>query len=145
MIRAITQADRDLFFALSDEFYHSAAVLHPVPREYYARSWDELMRPNGYLECFIFEVDGAPAGYALIAKTYSPEAGGPAIWLEELFVRAQYRSQGLGRAFFEYMQKNRPAARYRLEVEPDNARARALYEQLGYRELPYMQMVRDRE
>mgnify|MGYP002740687863 FL=1 len=35
------------------------------------------------------------------------------------------------------------AARFRLEVEPDNEGARRLYGRLGYEELPYVQMVRE--
>ena len=37
-----------------------------------------------------------------------------------------------------------PAARYRLEIEPDNDRARALYERLGFEALPYCQMIREK-
>ena len=50
---------------------------------------------------------------------------------------------GLGREFFSFLHKNRPAARYRLEVEPDNERAIALYSSLGFTVLPYGQMIAD--
>ena len=142
MIRRISPNDRNLFVTLSKEFYSTDAVSHTIPHEYHKNSFDELMRSDEYIECFIFEQDGETAGYALIAKTFSPEAGGIVIWLEELYVREGYRGHGLGKAFFAYMDENYPAARHRLEVEPDNVRAKKLYSSLGYRELPYGQMIK---
>lgn len=142
MIRRINPDDRKLFVTLSKEFYSSDAVAHTIPTEYHEKSFDELMRSDEYIECFIFEQNTEPAGYALIAKTFSAEAGGIAVWLDELYVRPQYRGKGLGKAFFRYMEDNYPAARYRLEIEPDNLRAKKLYSSLGYKELPYAQMIK---
>ncbi len=100
------------------------------------------MRSDEYIECFIFEHEGETAGYALIAKTFSPEAGGVVVWIEELYVREGFRGKGLGKAFFAYMEQNYNVSRYRLEVEPDNVRAKKLYSALGYKKLPYEQMIK---
>lgn len=142
MIRRIDPNDRNLFVTLSKEFYSTDAVSHTIPHEYHEKSFDELMRSGEYIECFIFEQDGETAGYALIAKTFSPEAGGVVVWIEELYVRESFRCKGLGKAFFKYMEENYPAARYRLEIEPENLRAKKLYSSLGYKELPYAQMIK---
>ena len=42
----------------------------------------------------------------------------------------------------KYIEKHFPAPRYRLEIEPDNDKARKLYERLGYKFLPYEQMLK---
>ena len=66
------------------------------------------------------------------------------VWLEELYIRAEFRSRGLGSEFFRQVtEENRDARRFRLEVEPENVRAIALYRRLGYENLPYVQMIRD--
>jgi len=41
------------------------------------------------------------------------------------------------------MSENIPAARYRLETEPENEGARRLYARHGYEEFPYLQMVKE--
>ena len=89
---------------------------------------------------FIFELDGAPVGYGLLNITYGHEAGGRVVWIEEIYVRREFRGRGLGREFFEYVFANIPAARYRLEVEPEHEGAVALYERLGFEVLAYGQM-----
>ena len=136
--------DRDIYLQMADEFYHSEAVLHDVPHENFENAFAEIMRSDDYLVCYIFEADGNIAGYALLMKTYSQEAGGVAVWLDELYVKEAYRSKGIGSAFFEFLQNEHPAARYRLEVEPSNKRAAQLYKRMGYEPLEYVQYVKDR-
>lgn len=146
MVRKITRADRDAFLRLSEMFYASPAVMHTVPKAYHERAFEELMRSDEYADGYILESEGKIVGFGLTAKTYSREAGGKVLWLEELFVLEEYRSCGLGREFFamaEAEAREKGFARIRLEVEEENIRARSLYERLGYRPLGYSQMVKE--
>lgn len=143
IIRRIEEGDRAEFIAMSREFYSSPAVLQDIDAEYHTAAFNELLLRDTYLECYVFLVGIDTAGYALLCKSYSREAGGAAVWIDELYVRPEYRGQGLGSEFFEFLEKNIPAARYRLETEPDNVRARRLYERMGFKPLEYMQMVKD--
>ena len=144
MVRKITRDDREIFLALTREFYASDAVLHDVPDVYHTDAFVEMMRSQAYISGYLIECDGAVAGYGLTARSYSHEAGGPVVWLEELYIRAEFRSRGLGSEFFRQVtEENRDARRFRLEVEPENVRAIALYRRLGYENLPYVQMIRD--
>lgn len=128
------------------EFYASDAVLHPLPPECHTRNLEEMCRPDGMLAGYFFEdEDGRPAGFAMVALGYSTEAGGRVAWIEDVYVRPAYRSQGFGRAFFARLEQDYAGTvrRFRLEVERSNTRAVALYERLGFTELPYRQMIRD--
>jgi len=85
------------------------------------------------------------AGYVLLAMTYSNEAGGLVLWIEEIYIVPEYRGLGLGGelfAFIESMAKS-SYARIRLESEPDNLRALALYQRMGYADLSYRQLYKD--
>ena len=145
MIRKLTADDKEIYIGMAEEFYHSDAVLAPIPRNFIERTVEEALRSDTYAEIFLFEYEGETAGYALIAKTFSQEAGGMVWWIEEVYIRELFRSKGLGREFFEYIEnhKDEGVARLRLEVEEENIRAVSLYERLGYKVLDYMQMVKD--
>lgn len=145
MIRRITPADREIYLKMAHDFYHSEAVLHPVPDEYLVRSFDEMMRSEDYLTGLIFEYDGKCAGYALLNRSWSQEAGGMAVWIEEIFVLEEYRNHGLGRELFDSLEKFAPAARYRLEIEPDNERAEKLYRRMGFEPMGYLSMVKENQ
>lgn len=146
MLRPITAADEAAYLQMARDFYDSEAVDHAVPEAYLRRTFQALMAGTPYAACYILEADGQTAGYALLAHTWSQEGGGLAVWIEELYVQPQFRGQGLGRSFFEALRTLYPsAARFRLELEPDNQRAGALYRRMGFQPLAYRQMVQDVE
>lgn len=142
-IHKISHKDKDAFLKMSREFYASDAVLHPVDDKHHEDAFWELIASNRYLECLLFDAGEDVLGYALLSKSYSREAGGIVIWIDELYVRPAFRDQGIGHTFFNWMEKVYPAARYRLELEPGNESAANLYKRMGYRSLPYVQMVKD--
>lgn len=86
----------------------------------------------------VLEVDGSVRGYALLIAFWSNELGGELCVVDELFVDAALRGRGLGSELFRSLADSRelwpaPIVALGLEVRPDNGRARALYERLGFR------------
>ncbi|WMJ83115.1 GNAT family N-acetyltransferase [Oscillospiraceae bacterium LTW-04] len=145
MIRKVEPNDREAYIGLVQRFYNSDAVDHDIPKKYIEATFDELMRSDVYADGYIMTHDGKPAGYALIAKTFSCEGGGLTVWVEEVFILPEYRSLGLGKALFATLEEKYGGslARMRLEIAPDNIRAKSLYQKLGFQELPYQQMVKE--
>ena len=103
------------------------------------------MAKTPYARCFICEKDGERVAYFLLAVTYCTECGGIVIWGEEMYVKPEFRSHGIGREFFSYVENEYKdvAKRFRLEVTEENTRAAALYEKLGYGHLDYLQMIKE--
>lgn len=145
MLRPITAADEAVYCQLAHEFYQSDAVAHPIPDSYIRQTFQAILSGSPYAAAYLMEDGGQTAGYALLAFTWSQEGGGPAVWIEEIYILPAFRGRGLGQAFFEALRRLYPeAARFRLEVEADNLRAKALYRRMGFDSLEYQQMVLDR-
>ena len=144
-IRKITEADKDEYIKMAREFYSSDAVLIHVDDSHFRATFSELMRSEDYAICYIFKLNGQIAGYSLLAKTYSQEAGGMVIWIEEIYVLPKFRNSGIGKEFFSFLINNRPkdVKRIRLEAEKENSRAIALYKSFGFDFLDYDQMIID--
>lgn len=139
MIRKFVLEDREDYIRFSTEFYNSSAVDKPVPREHFEQGFDEMMRSDVYVQGYMLVCDGNNVGYCVTMKTYSVEAGGITIWIDELFVLEKYRSKGLGRELFKYIEENgdKKLRRIRLEVELENGRAISLYKKMGFEPAPY--------
>ncbi len=53
----------------------------------------------------IFEKDGKTAGYSLFFNNYSTFLCNAGIYIEDIFVKEEYRNKGIGKAFFEEITK----------------------------------------
>ena len=105
------------------------------------RTFNELMNSKTYAQCYIFEKDEKRAGYALLATTFSQEAGGEVLWIDEIFILPEFRCKGLGSEFFVFLKENSKAARLRLEFCPNNEKAIEIYKRQGFQPLRYGQMI----
>ena len=140
----IRKEDHDEFVAMGREFYNSPAVLHSIPDENFERTFGLLMDSSSFADCIMFRDGDTVCGYALLALTYSNEAGGMVVWIEEIYVKPQYRGKGIGGAFFEYFDREyKDIARIRLEIYPENKKAAELYRKNGFTELGYQQMYKE--
>ncbi len=86
--------------------------------------------------CDMVEWDGQPAGFALWFYTFSTFRGRHGIYLEDLYVRPEFRGRGAGKALLTNLARRCAADRLgRLEwaVLNWNAPSIAFYESLGAR------------
>ena len=143
-IRKIKKEDSELFLSYLHKFYNSEAVLHPTDTQLHLNIFNELMRSEDYLVCYLFTLDGENAGYALLSKCFCPEVGGSIVWIEQLYINEAFRGKGIAGEFLSFIEKEHGPDRIRLEVEEDNEKAISLYKRKGYRFLPYLQMVKDK-
>ena len=145
MIRRMQQGDWESYRALATEFYSTDAIITKPDETLFAATFQEMMQRDTYLEGYILEEDNHCAGYAILAKSFSPELGGMMLWVDELYVRPAFRSNGLGSQLFDFVQDRfgHRAKRIRLEVDTDNTKAISLYHNLGFEVLPYQQMTLD--
>ena len=127
------------------KFYDSDAVLEPVSDENFRKTFDLLLAGTPFASAFVFEEGEEVVGYALLARTWSQEAGGEVIWIEEIMVLPEFRGMGLGTEFFAFLEQRYPQVRrFRLEVEDENEGAVRLYQNLGFSWFDYKQMKKDR-
>ena len=141
-IRLIKETDKTEYLKMADDFYSTDAVYKKVPTGHFEKAFSELMRSNERIEAYILEMGENVAGYILLAKFYSQEAGGETVWFDEIYVKEEYRKKGLAtKAMTEIMEKYK-ASSFRLEIEPENEGAIRLYERMGFKMIPYGEMAK---
>lgn len=152
VIREMTSKDIDSVLDMMRIFYNSPAVLHKASDDILKKDIEDCISDLPFIEGYIIEHNDEIAGYSMLAKSYSTEYAGICIWIEDLYIKPEYRSLGLGTQFFEFVNNkydsssaasSSAAVRFRLEVEPSNKQAIHIYKKCGYNELPYIEMTKE--
>ena len=135
VIRQGTPADVPLILTLIRELADYERLLHEVvaTEEMIHAS---LFGPKPVAEVLIAEADGTAAGFALFFHNYSTFLARPGLFLEDLFVRPQFRRRGIGRMLLTRLAAlavERGCGRFEWNVLDWNEPAQRFYESLGAR------------
>lgn len=139
-IRLMEEKDRECVMQMMRVFYASPAVLSNGSEEIFKADIDNCVNDSPYLEGYVFEENEAIIGYAMLAKSFSTEFGRPCIWIEDIYLKENYRGHGVGSQFFKFIDERYPSAIFRLEAEEDNKTAINVYKKAGFDILPYLEM-----
>jgi GNAT superfamily N-acetyltransferase len=132
-IDAATPADVPTILQLIRELAEFERLLHEVVATE-ADVHDALFGARPVAEAVVARAAGEVAGFALFFHNYSTFRGRPGIYLEDLYVRPQYRGRGYGGALLKHLAGHavqRRCARMEWAVLDWNERAIAFYESLG--------------
>ena len=142
LIREMKIEDKPLVIQMMRGFYASPAVLSNGSIEIFNADVDNCVNNCPYLEGYIFENNGEIIGYSMIAKSFSTEFGKPCIWIEDIFLKEDFRHNGYGKLFFDFIFDKYPEHIFRLEAEEENKSAISLYKKCGFSVLPYLELKR---
>jgi GNAT superfamily N-acetyltransferase len=119
------------------EFIRELAEYEQAPEQ--AVASDASLRRDGFsgqpkFRVVIARWDGEPAGFALFFYHYSTWLGRPTLFLEDLFVRPEFRGRGIGKALLAHLAKEAVAqgcGRFEWQVLDWNQPAIEFYQSLG--------------
>jgi GNAT superfamily N-acetyltransferase len=135
LIRPATAADTPLILAFIRGLADYEKLAHEVEateEKLRATLFPPDARPAA--ECVLAFADDAPAGFAIFFTNYSTFLAKPGIYLEDLFVKPEFRGRGLGKALLLHLAQlahARGCGRMEWAVLDWNQPAIAFYESLG--------------
>jgi len=94
-----------------------------------------LMRGDAFGYGWLIKVNAVPAGFVIVSLGFSVEYGGRDAFIDELYVRPDFRRCGLGsRAvwFAERFCRGRGVTTVHLEVARNNRAANGIYSRAGF-------------
>ena len=136
MWRLATADDDPAVLEMFQALYREDPSPDPVPDEQLLRTLRVLREEPVRGRAIVLQSGGACVGYALLVSFWSNELGGEVANIDELYVAPDHRGRGAGTRLVEQLSRGElwgkvPVA-IDLEVTPDNHRAKALYERLGF-------------
>ncbi len=126
-------ADVALILALINELAEYEKLRHEsIATE--ASIHNALFGSNPHAEAVIARFAGEPAGFALFFHNFSTFLGKPGLYLEDLFVRPEYRGRAIGKSLLSHLAAlalQRGCGRFQWQVLDWNRPSRDFYESLG--------------
>ena len=110
----------------------------PVPPANVHRTLRELRQTPTRGRAIVLDLEAEISGYAFLISFWSNELGGEVCVIDELYVTPKHRGQRHATRLLESLSARQTpwfenAIALALETTPDNARALALYERVGFR------------
>ena len=129
VIRDATAADEAAWRGLWNQYLAFYKV--NLAEDVTAHTWARILDPSSRVAMRVAEVDGMLAGFAIHHFHDSTWVKTPDCYLEDLFLNATYRGQGIGRALIDDLiaiTKAKGWSRLYWHTDRDNATARKLYD-----------------
>jgi GNAT superfamily N-acetyltransferase len=128
-----TESDIPLILSFIKEFAEYVHSAHEV------LATEEILRETlfgskPYAEVIVARLDELPVGFAIFFHNFSTFLGKPGLYLEDLFVLPEFRSQGIGKALLICLARlavARGCGRFEWAVLDWNASAIEFYKRLG--------------
>jgi len=103
MIRAAEKSDTAIILSFIKELAEYEKLAHEV------KATEEHLTKNlfekKYAEVIIGELDSIPVGFALFFHNFSTFLGKPGIYLEDLYVKEEFRGRGYGKKLLSHLAK----------------------------------------
>ncbi|MBE9034717.1 GNAT family N-acetyltransferase [aff. Roholtiella sp. LEGE 12411] len=133
ILRFAEPADCNVLFELIQGLAEYEKLSHAVTGNALALK-EHLFSTPRYVEAILAEYAGQAVGFALFFHNYSTFLTKPGIYLEDLFVLPEYRSQGIGKALLIKVAQitvERDCGRLEWSVLDWNESAQAFYRSMG--------------
>ena len=137
MWRAGTEEDDAAVVGLYLDLYREDPGPFPADPPRALRTLDTFRRSPERGRCVVLDEGSGVEGYALLVPFWSNELGGETCIVDEIYVAPAARGLGMATRLLQAIGRDRdlwpsrPVA-LAVEVTPGNARARALYQRLGF-------------
>jgi GNAT superfamily N-acetyltransferase len=143
VFQAADSLDLELLLLLMREFYEGENW--PFDESGARTALARLLADHSLGRVWLIRLREEAIGYAVLCLGYSLEFLGRDAFIDELYVRAAYRRQGVGTRALKYIEEACPALGVRalhLEVNRANAKAQAVYQKAEFQAREHFLMTK---
>jgi diamine N-acetyltransferase len=127
-------SDLDILHILIQEFYQ---IEHLTFDNNTCEALTNLLKNQSYGGVWLIQHQAETIGYVVLTIGYSLEFHGRDAFIDELYIRANYRGQGIGTKTLDYIQEvclDLGIKALHLEVDRVNTKAKQLYHRFGFKD-----------
>lgn len=111
-VRECTSFDKDIWVELNREYidYEANASevwenIKKITERELGEVFDEAMKSKGQILLLVIELDGFPVGFINVLKGFNVWSKGKILTIDDMYIRDEYRDQGLGTVGLQYIEE----------------------------------------
>jgi len=129
---------REMIFGLYEEDSYGL----PMTEEKIIKTSSQSICHPEKVQIYMIRGGEASIGYGILVFSWSNEYGGDIIYIDELYIKKEYRNRKAGSRFIRYiLESNKNAVQFALETTPANKDALRFYKSLGFEVSPNAYMI----
>lgn len=135
--KKVEEESFDLWFELNYEMTKELEA-QPLDRSVATDLRADAFSENPPFEAILVYQGDILAGYLTLKNDYSTWTAKPVLFLEDLYLKKEFRGKGIGTEIFEYcreLAKERGCGRFDWITGTDNLKAQKFYEKMGAKRL----------
>jgi GNAT superfamily N-acetyltransferase len=133
-VREYSDTDKVELISMVMALYHEDTYGEPMSHEKIEKTISELKLHHDKGVIYIFSVEGTRVGYAILINFWSNEHGGNIIFIDEIYIKPQWRSQGISSAFIAFVcDLDKHTKALQVEVTPTNEKSLEFFSKNGFK------------
>jgi len=141
-LRDYVDADYNEFLEMVGSLYSEDLEGQPMNGAKVNSTINECKKNPQKVRIIIFLNDHDIIGYSILVYYWSNEYGGDIVFVDELYVKVDYRSRGVGAHFLSYIEKMDNIVAIQLEANSSNKRVVNYYTRLGFEMVDNTQLIK---
>lgn len=128
-------SDTEILVELIQEFCEFDA--HPFDECAIRKALVKILSDESLGRVWLIQSEGEAIGYIVLTFGYSLEYLGRDAFIDEIYIRENYRRQGIGKKTIQFIERVCPTLGIKavhLEVERKNIAAQSFYRQMGFKD-----------
>ncbi len=130
--RIFTEDDFEELRQMVTALYEEDSYGEPMSEEKVRRTVSEFRHHPDKGQIMLFCEDKQVVGYAILIFFWSNEHGGDTVFIDEIYIRPQWRNRGISSNFILYLSSS-PYKAIQVEVTPSNEKSLAFFLRQGFR------------
>ncbi|TPG92101.1 GNAT family N-acetyltransferase [Brevibacillus laterosporus] len=141
-VRDYLDADYNEFLEMVSSLYSKDLEGQPMNRTKVNATINECKKNPQKVRIIILLNNNEIIGYSILVYFWSNEYGGNILFIDELYVKEDSRSRGIGAYFLNCIEKMDNIVALQLETNPSNKRVFNYYTRLGFEVVGNTQLIK---
>lgn len=141
-LREYVDTDYNELIGMVSALYNEDPEGQPINSSKVEATINEYKENSQKIKIIIILKNSYIIGYSLLVYFWSNEYGGNILFIDELYIKKEFRNKGIGSYFLKYVENMDDINAIQLETTPSNKRVYKYYKKMGFEDIENKHLIK---